>query len=178
MMPYPIVGVAVGFVALCVASDVRTRRIPNLLSGGAMVGGLLLNGLYGGGQGLAGSLAGLALLIGLLLPPFALGGIGGGDVKMMGGVGALLGVQLGFAALTIGMLLGGAVMLAHLARLGRLREKLVHTTNLFSLAVLTRSTEPLRVSAADPGAISLPYSVPLGLGTVAAIITSQTMGSI
>ena len=89
---------------------------------------------------------------------------------MMGAIGALLGPQLALAALGLGMIFGGFIMLAHLARRGRLKEKLGDTWAMVAAASLARSVEPLRGPAADPNAIALPYSVPLGLGTVAVLI--------
>src|SRR5947207_15853080 len=85
------VATVVIFVALCVIADVRTRRIPNVISGSAMLLGITLNTAYMGTAGLLDSLAGLGVTVGVLLWPFAMGGIGGGDVKMMGAIGALLG---------------------------------------------------------------------------------------
>src|SRR2546421_5139071 len=85
------VATVVIFVALCVIVDVRTRRIPNAISGAAMLLGVTLNTAYLGTAGLLDSLAGLGITVGVLLWPFAMGGIGGGDVKMMGAIGALLG---------------------------------------------------------------------------------------
>jgi prepilin peptidase CpaA len=114
------------------------------------------------------SLAGLVVAIALLIFPFAMGGIGAGDVKMMGAIGAMLGPQLAVRSLVAGMILGGIVMLAHLARVGRLREKLGATIRMVWAAVVTRSLTPLRKPAEVPDALALPYSVPLGLGTLLA----------
>jgi prepilin peptidase CpaA len=172
-MPVPIVTAVVCFVALCIAVDLRTRRIPNVVSGAAMLVGLALNVLYFGVAGVVDSVAGLLLTMAMLLGPFALGGIGGGDVKMMGGVGALLGPRLAFAGLLVGVVLGGVIMAIHLARRGRLREKLAATQAMFATAALSGSIAPLRVSAANAGAITLPYSVPLGVGTVSVLAISQ-----
>ena len=176
MMPFPVAMTVLLFAALCVVSDVRTRRIPNALSASGMLAGVVLNGSYAGIGGLETSILGVVVLISLLLAPFAMGGIGGGDVKMMGAIGALVGARLGFAALAVGMILGGGIMLVHLARVGRLREKLGSTGRMFSLALLMRSTEPLKAPGRAPDAISLPYSVPLALGTLAAVVASQVMG--
>lgn len=83
------------------ATDLKTQRIPNKLTGVAMLGGLgfwlvagLINGkgLAGTGGSIEGSLLAsfVALLCGLI--PFAIlvtmGGLGGGDMKLMGAVGA------------------------------------------------------------------------------------------
>src|SRR2546425_5723894 len=90
-VPAPLFATVLGFVAICMASDLRTRRIPNAITGPAILAGAAFNVLYGGRAGLAASVAGLGIAIGVLLAQFAAGGIGGGDVKMMGAVGALLG---------------------------------------------------------------------------------------
>jgi len=37
---------------------------------------------------------------------------------------------------------------------------------------VTRSVMPLRIAAEDPGAISLPYSIPLGLGTAVVVLAT------
>src|SRR2546428_11629876 len=121
------VATVVIFVALCVIADVRTRRIPNVISGSAMLLGITLNTAYLGTAGLLDSLAGLGITIGVLLWPFAMGGIGGGDVKMMGAVRALAGPRLALMGLGAGGILGGAAMVWHLARRGRLRGKAMGT---------------------------------------------------
>jgi prepilin peptidase CpaA len=162
-------------LAGCIIVDVLTRRIPNVLSGPAILAGLALNALYFGGDGFLAGLAGCAGAIAILLVPFALGGVGAGDVKMMGAVGAFLGPRLALMALVIGMLLGGVVMAVHLARQGRLREKLGATATMLGGALMMGSLAPLQKSAADPGAIALPYSVPLGLGTIAAVAMSEAL---
>jgi prepilin peptidase CpaA len=66
----------------------------------------VLGGLLGGG---------IALL--LLLPLFAMGGIGGGDAKLLVMVGAFLGVKPFLAALLATAVFGGAMAL--FARSGR-----------------------------------------------------------
>jgi prepilin peptidase CpaA len=174
-MPLPIVATLLVFVLSCCVFDVRTRRIPNAISAPAILIGLILNGLYFGSAGLLASAGGVVVMIAVLIAPFALGGIGAGDVKMMAAVGAFLGPRLAILGLALGMGVGGIVMAVHLVRLGRLTEKVGALQAMISSAVVTRSTAPLRVAADDPGAISLPYSVPLGLGTAAAILAAAAL---
>lgn len=165
------------FVCACCVVDVRSRRIPNALSGSAAVLGVLLNAAHAGVPGALWSVGGAALMVAALLAPFALGGIGGGDVKMMAAVGALLGPRLAFYSLAAGLAIGGIVMAAHLLRLGRLGEKLAALRTMGRSAVLTRSLDGLRVDARAPGAISLPYSLPLGLGTLATVLVVRAFHS-
>ncbi len=169
-MPTLIATIAVIFIVACCIADARTRRIPNVLSASAMLAGLGLNVAYQGVSGLGFSLGGLLAAGAVLLPAFAVGGIGAGDVKMMGAIGALLGPELALAGLGLGMIFGGGIVVAHLARHGRLREKLGSTWAMVAAASLARSVEPLRSPANDPNAVALPYSVPLGLGTVTVLM--------
>jgi prepilin peptidase CpaA len=169
-LPDLILAVTLAFIAACWLTDVRTRSIPNILSGAAFVAGVIMNLLLSGRWGLVSSLAGAVIGVGVLLGPFALGGIGGGDVKMMGAVGALLGPLSVLHALAVGLMLGGIVMILHLVGLGRLREKLASTASMLTGAWSAKSLVPLRLSDEDAAAVTLPYSVPLGLGTVAVLL--------
>jgi len=90
------------FVSACCVVDLRTRRIPNALSGTALLVGGALNALFFGWSGLLWSLCGMLMIVAILLAPFALGGLGGGDVKMMAVVGAFLGPRLAVLGLMAG----------------------------------------------------------------------------
>ena len=175
-MPLSVGIITFGFILLCIVFDVRTRRIPNPLSASAMLVGVATNFVYFGFPGLRASITGFVVTVGVLLLPFALGGIGGGDVKMMAAVGTLLGPLPAMVALMIGTILGGAIMVVHLARLGRLREKLAATRTVFMAAVATGSLAPLKLAANDAEAVSLPYTIPLGLGAIAVIVMSGVAG--
>jgi len=173
MLPAPIIAATLAFIALCMTGDVRARRIPNLLSGVGMLAGIGLNAAYFGTDGLLVSLAGALAMMTLLLAPFAMGGLGGGDVKMMGAIGALLGPRITLAALLVGVAVGGVIMAVHLARVGRLRQTLVTIGTMVAASIVRCSLEPLRVSMRQPGSITLPYSVPLGLGTLAVLAVAS-----
>jgi len=165
------------FLLTCCVVDVRTRRIPNAISASAIVAGLALNGAAGGLSALGWSLCGGLAMIAILFTPFALGGVGGGDVKMMAAVGAFLGPRLAALSLITGMILGGVVVAVHLARLGILGERVQRLKAMVFAATITGSVEPLRVSPDQEGAISLPYSVPLGIGTVAVVMAATLLQS-
>jgi prepilin peptidase CpaA len=77
---------------LSVFFDIRERRIPNWLTASGVLVGLSLNLIEGFTAFLQGFL-GLALGFGVLILPFALGWVGAGDVKLVGTVGALVGIQ-------------------------------------------------------------------------------------
>jgi prepilin peptidase CpaA len=77
-------------VAACVC-DLRTRRIPQVLTLGGAAAAVVFHLATGGLTAGAASLAGWALAVLMFLLPFALGGLGGGDVKLLGALGAWLG---------------------------------------------------------------------------------------
>ena len=165
------------FLALCLISDVTTRRIPNVLTVSGMILGITINAATSGFSGLTAATGGLLLAVALLTIPFALGGIGGGDVKMMAAVGALVGPNALLASLLAGMLLGGLVAAGVLWRRGRLAEKLQLIGAMFRSALLTRSLDPLRAPEPTRETVALPYSVPLGLGTALALAFPCTLGA-
>lgn len=91
-------------VVVSVASDIFTRRIPNVVTLGGLAVGVVVHGVAGFvGSGFTGGLrgAGFALLGALacgLIPFLAWkkGEMGGGDVKLFAAIGALVGLTIGF----------------------------------------------------------------------------------
>src|SRR5690349_17759206 len=118
----------IGFLLLLLLaaawSDIRSRRIPNLLVFPGAIIGLLLHALLQqetGGLGILGSLAGLGTGLVLLLPLYLLRIMGAGDVKLMAMTGAFLGAQETVGALLCVLLAGGGLALAAALRHGTLR---------------------------------------------------------
>ena len=110
-------------VATCACiTDLRSRRIPNWLTFGAAAAALVFHAVNGGGGGAVRSLGGCAAGIVLLVLPYALGGMGAGDVKLVGALGAWLGPRDTFwLAMYTGMA-GGVMALVVSAWHGYLRQ--------------------------------------------------------
>ena len=79
--------------ALAAVIDVRERRIPNWLTFGAAVTGLAFQVWTSGPSGLMVGAGGWLTGAAIFFLPFALGGLGAGDVKLVAGLGAWLGWQ-------------------------------------------------------------------------------------
>ncbi len=82
-----IVGIA------AIVDDVARRRISNWIPCSAFAAGLTLQTIEGGWRGTGAALLGTLAGAGVFLIFYLLGGMGGGDVKLMAGFGAVLGVK-------------------------------------------------------------------------------------
>lgn len=76
---------------LACATDLRTRRIPNVLTFGAPIAAVAFAAATAGWAGVGSALAGWAVGCALFFPLFALRGLGAGDVKLLAALGAWLG---------------------------------------------------------------------------------------
>ncbi len=84
---------ALTIASLACVTDLRTRRIPNTLTFGAALAGLLYQSVSGGVDGLGHAALGWLVGAVIFIVPFALGGLGGGDVKLLAALGAWLGPE-------------------------------------------------------------------------------------
>jgi prepilin peptidase CpaA len=91
----PAFGLLVLAVMLTIAvyTELKESRIPNWLTLSGMAAGLLIGYLHGN-MFFMSSLGGLAIGFGFMFIFYLFNGVGGGDVKLMGAVGALMGVDL------------------------------------------------------------------------------------
>src|SRR5579864_3245854 len=92
--------------------DWRSRKIPNWLTVSGFVVGVGVHAVWGGWRGTLTSLEGAGLALALLLPLVLLRGLGAGDWKLMGAVGALLGPWGLLAFLFVSVLVAGVLAAA------------------------------------------------------------------
>ena len=162
-----IVGLTIASLA-CV-TDLRTRRIPNVLTFGAALAGLTYQAVSGGVDGLGN--AALGWLAGALIfvIPFALGGLGGGDVKLLAALGAWLGPQqILWLALYAGVA-GGAMALVVSAIHGYLGTAIQNIKLLFCHWRVAGIKALPEVTLEHSGGPKLAYAFPILTGMVATI---------
>ena len=159
-----IIAIVIGLAA-CV-TDLRSRRIPNVLTFGGALAAAIFHTVNSGGAGLLSSLAGWGLGVAFFFLPFALGGMGGGDVKLVGALGAWLGPALTvWVALYTGIAGGILALVVALAR-GYLKHALANIRLLlthWSVAGIGRVDEISLAGSAGP---RLAYAIPIFAGTL------------
>ncbi len=154
----------VAVLALGAYWDLRWRKIPNWLTLGAAVAGLGLRTAAAGLPGAWESLAGWLLGCLLLFLPFALRGMGAGDVKLLAATGALGGPAFVFWTFIYGALCGGVMALAALARRGGVAD----LCRRAAAALRFATVYVVRLGALPPGATDLPAAALAERGSAAA----------
>jgi prepilin peptidase CpaA len=146
------------------AFDVRTRRIPNVLTVSGFAVAVALRFVAGPGMGIDG-LTGAVLAFVLCLPFFVLGVLGGGDAKLLMAAGAFLGPRELLPAMLLVASIGGIIGALDAARRGILLPVLYNCGDILkSWATLGRRGS--NRSLATAGALAIPYGVAIALGTL------------
>jgi prepilin peptidase CpaA len=168
-------------VVIAGASDLHTRRLPNWLTLGGAVAGLICQTWPRGGPGALDSSLGWLLGCALLFVPFRLRGVGAGDVKLLGAVGAIRGPGFVFAAFFCTALIGGLISLLVMARYGtlvpavrRLGADLIYLAlAVFRYRVIPVFATPLPTAMEARGAAGgtprITYGVAIAAGTLVAM---------
>ncbi|HVX84531.1 MAG TPA: A24 family peptidase [Phycisphaerae bacterium] len=179
--------------ALAALFDAWTARIPNRLTYIAILAGLALNALAGASThfpaptgdilqrwlsaaGPAESLLGFALCAAAGLAAFIVARVGGGDVKLLAAVGALLGISQTVEVLVAALSVAVLYALLNLLIAGRLNlAARLAACRILELLYLRK----LHLPDEEPAkALSVPMAVPLALGVaIAQFLQLRTLAS-
>lgn len=151
-------------LTVAVYVEVKENRIPNWLTLSGMALGLLVSFLNGR-PAFWSSLGGLAIGFGFLFVFYVFGGVGGGDVKLMGASGALMGADLIKPALVYTAVLGA--FLAVVIVVWRKDFWLRAGQGVRRLAFWRKGSA---AAVAAPSPVTVPYGLAIATGCVLALL--------
>jgi prepilin peptidase CpaA len=149
---------------ISVITDLRGRKILNIVTFPAILGGLIYFTIFSGFDGFLFSGKGFLVGLGLLFIPFAMGGIGAGDVKLLAAIGAWKGAMFVFYTGIYAAIIGGVIAIVILIK----QRKLGFTfkSMLFSLMFFRGTQGSLEINSGNQGTVSIPYAVPIAIGAL------------
>ncbi|HEY5493327.1 MAG TPA: prepilin peptidase [Candidatus Anoxymicrobiaceae bacterium] len=151
------------FLVLAVVADLKLRRIPNVVNLAGFAGGICFACARSGAAGLTASLLGSLLGLSILLVPFLLHMVGGGDVKFLAAAGAIVGYQSLWWSFVLGAFLGGLFALAALLK----RHRSLSGAHR-ALVLLVSGAWRIPADAPPSQVVRIPYAVPLSIGLLIA----------
>jgi prepilin peptidase CpaA len=172
MFSIPPRGALVILTILLVAAaifDIRYRRIPNWLTLGGVLAGILLNWFIGPPEGgVLYSLAGLGGAFAVYLVLYLLRAMGAGDVKLMAAIGAIVGLERWFGIFFITAIVGGLMALLLVLIRGRAKKTfwnvgfILNEMRFGRAAYVTREELDVR----SEKALGLPHGAVIAVGTI------------
>lgn len=163
-VPGAVWGLALLFTLCAGWLDWRTRRIPNWLTVSGAVAGLALNSLVGGWHGAMGALEGAGVALGLMLPFVLLRGIGAGDWKLMGAVGAIMGWHPMLFVLLVSILTSG-LMAAFQMIVTRRVKRTMRNVGRLAMGLAKFAPDPA-ITLDNPTLLKVPFGVATSAATV------------
>jgi len=151
------------FFLVISVTDTLFAKIHNLSVVGLLVAGSVLNFHQTGVSGLVD--AGLGLIVGicLLLGPYLFGGMGAGDVKALGALGALIGPEPVFQVFLYTALFGGILGIVHYVLNCSLRDKATAGIGAIKTFVLTHDIGDLKPGERQEK-LRFPYAAAIAYG--------------
>ncbi len=150
-------------------------KVPNWLTFPMIFSGWIFSaityGMAGEGWyvGLGWSLAGTAIGLALLLPAYAIGGMGAGDVKLMAGIGAWVHCWITFYAFCLSAIIGAIIAIGMVVIAGKTKKHKSQFVSIVNEIMTVRNPETLATIAAERKStmMLLPYGIPICIGTIA-----------
>lgn len=149
-------------------------KVPNWLTYPMIIAGWVFSamayGMAGEGwyAGLGWSLAGTAVGLSLLLPAYAIGGMGAGDVKLMAGIGAWVHCWITFYAFCLSAIIGAIIAIVMVVASGKTQKHKGQFMYIVNEIMTVKNPETLATIAAErkSSMMLLPYGIPICIGTI------------
>lgn len=173
-------------ITLIVAAviDGYELRVPNWITYPMVLSGLIYSMVFAQAhhgmpwyEGLGWSLAGVAVGLLTLLPLYAIGGMGAGDVKLMAGIGAWVHVTHTLWAFAYTGIIGAVLAVLMVWYRGAWDKHSGQFWMILNEIMTIKDPEELSKIAANrkPSMYLLPYGIPIAMGTIAHFVYSNML---
>jgi prepilin peptidase CpaA len=170
---WPVWIVSVTLVIAAVIDGLRLK-VPNWITAPMILSGLVYSAwatqAAGGSwlQGLVVGLLGAGVGLLLLLPAYAIGGMGAGDVKLLAGIGAWMHAGVTLEAFAVSALVGAVLAIVLVIYHNTWTRHRTQFWQILQEIVTIRNPDYLSMIAAErkPRMLLLPYGIPIAIGTI------------
>lgn len=148
--------------------DGRELRVPNWLTYPMVFAGLAYNAYAFGWNGLGMALLGMVVGLLCLMPLYAVGGMGAGDVKLMAGVGAWLGWEVTAYSFVVTVVVGAVMAIGMVLQRNAVIKHWANALTIWNEWRTIRDPRQLSEIAAKrkPTMLLLPYGIPICIGSI------------
>jgi prepilin peptidase CpaA len=153
---------------ICFITDVKSRKILNIVTLPTIVFSLGYYLFTKGYEGFLFSGKGFLVGLGLLIIPYLLGGMGAGDVKLMAAIGALMGTSFVFYSFIYIALIGGVIALVLILKSKGFMNSI--KSFFFNIVFFRSNIGSMMMSKEKQTKISYPYGVAIVLGTLSTLV--------
>jgi prepilin peptidase CpaA len=155
------------FAITAAVDDVLWRKIPRQLTVGGLLAGLAYHAFHGG---FLSALATSALGFGVGLGLYELRAIGGGDVKLITSMGAILGFQPWMLALEVAIGVAALMALAGILHRGIFLQTIFNMGRLLKHFFVNGLRPHPDIQVTNPGLLRIPFGVAAALGIICTVV--------
>ncbi len=150
-------------------------KVPNWITFPLIISGWIYSSIvfgladdYTWYQGLGYSMLGTMVGLGLLLPFYAIGGMGAGDVKLLAGVGAWVLSSVTFYAFCVSVIVGAVIAIAMVVYRRAWKKHSSQFRTILTEIMVLRNVEKIAEIAAQrkSSMLLLPYGIPIAIGSI------------
>ncbi len=159
--------VAIVLIVAAIIDGIQLK-VPNWITFPFVLTGLAVSFMLGGWPGLGWGLVGMIIGLALLLPAYAIGGMGAGDVKLLAGVGAWMHGTVTFYAFCVSVVVGAVMAICMvLWRRGWKKHSSQFMSIFMEIITIKDPNELSQIAAARKSTmLLLPYGIPIAIGTI------------
>jgi prepilin peptidase CpaA len=157
----------IAFILTAAVADLAWRRIPRQLAIAGFIAGICVNTARGQ---LGPALFAAAMGFGAGLALFHLRAIGGGDVKLVVALGAMLGWHHWILAMEIAIVIAGLAAIGMAVHRGRFRQTVANSSQVVGWIGQNGLTPHPEINVENPALGHSPFAVAAAIGVLLAVL--------